>query len=68
MAPQKNMALGKFWPDLEVWKAFLIGLEVSFSGDFASRGLEIFFKSRCRVCKPGSGILAQSRICHSDDP
>ena len=36
MAPQKNMALAKFWPDLEVWKAFLIGLEVSFSGDFAS--------------------------------
>ena len=51
MAPQKNMALGKFWPDLEVWKAFLIGLEVSFSGDFASRGLELFFKSRCRVSK-----------------
>ena len=54
MAPQKNMALGKFWPDVEVWKA--------------SRGLKIFLKSRCRVSKPGSGILAQSRICHSDDP
>ena len=68
MAPRKNMGLGKFWPDLEVWKAFLIGLEVSFSCDFASRGLELFFKSRCRVSKPGSGILAQSRIWHSDDP
>lgn len=32
MAPRKNMGHGKFWPDLEVWKAFLIGLEVPFSG------------------------------------
>ena len=46
MAPQKNMALGKFWPDLEVWKAFLMGLEVSFSGDFASRGLAVEFLNR----------------------
>lgn len=68
MAPRKNMGLGKFWPNLEVWKAFLIGLEVSFSGDFASGGLELFFQSRCRVSKPGSSILAKSRICHSDDP
>ena len=68
MAPGKNMGLGKFWPDLEVWKAFLISLEVSFSGDVASRGLQLFFKSRCRVSKPGYGILEKSRICHSDDP
>ena len=68
MAPRKNVGLGKFWPDLELWKAFLIGLEVSFSGDFTSRGLELFFKSPCRVPKPGSSILAKSRICHSDDP
>ena len=68
MAPRKSMGLEKFWPDLEVWKAFLIGLEASFSGDFASRGLELFFNSRCRVSKSGSSILAKSRICHSDDP
>ena len=29
------MGLGKFWPDLEISEAFVIGLEVSFSGDFA---------------------------------
>lgn len=32
MAPRKNIGRGKFWPDLEVWKAFLIGLEVPLSG------------------------------------
>ena len=34
----KFLGLGKFWPDLEVLKRFL-GLQVSFSGEFASRTL-----------------------------
>lgn len=28
------MGLGKFWPDLEISEAFLMGLEVSRSSDF----------------------------------
>ena len=35
----KNVGLRKFWPDLENSEAYVIGLEVSFSGDFASRSL-----------------------------
>ena len=31
------MGLGKFWPDLEIAEAFVMGLEISFSGDFVSR-------------------------------
>ena len=31
----KNVGLRKFCPDLEISKAFVIGLEVWFSGDFA---------------------------------
>ena len=26
----KNLGLGKFWQDLEIWEAFLKSLEVSF--------------------------------------
>ena len=29
----KNVGLGKFCPDLEISETFVIGLEVSFSGD-----------------------------------
>ena len=29
------MGLRKFWPDLKILEAFVIGLEVWFSGDFA---------------------------------
>ena len=36
----KNVGLRKFWPDLENSQASVLGLEVSFSGDFASRSLE----------------------------
>ena len=36
----KNVGLGKFWPDLEISEAFVIGLEIWLSGDFASRSLE----------------------------
>ena len=28
------MGLGKFWPDLEISEALLMGFEVSFSSDF----------------------------------
>ena len=31
-----NGGLENFWPNLEISKAFEMGLEVSFSGDFAS--------------------------------
>ena len=33
-------SLRNFWPDLEILEAFLMGLEVSFVGDFSSRSLE----------------------------
>ena len=33
---RQNGGLEKFWPNLEISKAFEMGLEVSFSGDFAS--------------------------------
>ena len=38
----KNLGLGKFWPGLKVSEAFVIGLKVSFSGDFVSWGLKFF--------------------------
>lgn len=33
--------VGNFWPDLEISEALVMGLEVSFSGDFASWSLEV---------------------------
>lgn len=38
----KNVGFEKFWPDLEISDAFVIGAKVSFSGDLVSRSL-IFF-------------------------
>ena len=38
----KNVGFEKFWPDLEISEAFVIGPKVSFSDDLVSRGL-IFF-------------------------
>ena len=52
MARRKTWVV-KFWSDLEISGAFVMGLEVSFSGDFACWSLE--------VGNPGS----QSRIYHS---
>ena len=37
------MGLGKVWPDLEISEAFLMGLEISFSGDFCISESEISF-------------------------
>ena len=41
-----NMGLGKFWPDLEISEAFLMGLEVSFLGAFWVSVSSIFFFCR----------------------
>ena len=38
MVPDKS--LGKFWPDLEISEAYLMGLVVSASGDFVSWNLK----------------------------
>ena len=38
----KNVPLGKFWPGLEILEAFLMSLEVSFSGDFCVSDLSFF--------------------------
>ena len=38
----KNLGLGKFCPGLKVSEAFVIGLKVSFSGDFVFWGLKFF--------------------------
>ena len=40
MALRKTWVV-KFWSDLEISEAFVMGLEVSFSGDFASWSLEV---------------------------
>ena len=47
------MGLAKFWPDLEILQAFLMGLEVSFLGDFSSRSLEFFCRrvSKSLICR-----------------
>ena len=39
----KNVGYEKFWPDLEISEAFVIGPKLSFSDDLVSRGL-IFFQ------------------------
>ena len=39
------MGLGKVWSDLQISEAFLVGLEISFSGDFASRRREFFLQT-----------------------
>ena len=36
------MVLRKFWPDLEILEAFVIGLEVLFSVDFVCQQSLIF--------------------------
>lgn len=48
MVPDKS--LGKFWPDLEISEAYLMGLVVSSSGDFVSWNL----KEKNRVSQPQS--------------
>ena len=40
----KNVGLGKFWPDLQILKVFVMGFEVLFSGDFVSWSLNFFKK------------------------
>ena len=37
------MGLGKFWPDLEISGVCLMGLEISFLGDFCVSEPSIFF-------------------------
>ena len=37
-----DVGLGKFWPDLEIMKVFVIGFKVLFLGDFSSHSLEFF--------------------------
>ena len=37
----KFVGLQKVWPNLKILEAFWIGLQVSFSGDFGSRSLEL---------------------------
>ena len=50
----KNVGLGKFWLDLEISKAFLISLEVSFLHDlFLPSNLGLGFLTR---------ILASRRV------
>ena len=34
MVPPKTLGLGKFWPNLEISGAFLMGLKVSFADGF----------------------------------
>ena len=52
----------KFWPNLEILEAFVIDLQVSFLGDFASWSIQ-FFKSWSRILtKPRSCSLTKSHI------
>jgi len=37
-----NLNVGVNWPDLKISKVFVMGLEVSFSGNFASWRLKFF--------------------------
>ena len=66
----KNVTLGKFWQDLEILKAFLISLEVSFlhglflpffeSQNFLPRSLGPGFLTRI----PASRWVSDFSICH----
>ena len=60
----KNLGLGKFWPGLKVSEAFVIGLKVSFSGDFVS-WVSNFLSLCLKFLKPGSRSLKKSQIYHS---
>ena len=57
--------VGKFWPDLEISEAFVMGLEVSFSGDFASWSLEVgnpgLAVSNLPFYTPNSGVRVRER-------
>lgn len=65
---KKNWVLENFVLILKPWKHFfVIGLEVLFSGDFASQSLD-FFKSWSHGLNQGSHSLAKSRIDHSIPP
>lgn len=55
------MVLGKVRPDLDILEAFVIGLEVLFSGDFACQESLIFFCLGHEFSNPG---LTKSRIYH----
>ena len=51
----KNMGLGKFWLDLEILEAFLMGLNVSFLYVICILESQIFFLSQW---------VSESQICH----
>ena len=55
----------KVWPDLEISEAFVMGLEVSFSGDFASWSLEVgnpgLAVSNLPFYTPNSGVRVRER-------
>ena len=43
MVPPETLGLGKFWPNLKISEAFLMGLEVWFAGGFCIReSLNVF--------------------------
>ena len=49
MVPRKgSVGLGKFWPDLEISEALLMGLEVSFWSDFCVLESRFFFTKGSR--------------------
>ena len=57
--------VGNFWSDLEISEAFVMGFEVSFSGDFASWSLEVGNPglpiSNLPFYTPNSGVRVRER-------
>ena len=41
MVPRNSWVSKKIWPNLKILEAVRIGLQISFSGDFASQSLEL---------------------------
>ena len=64
MARRKTSVV-KFWSDLEISGAFVMGLEVSFSGDFACWSLEVgnpgLAVSNLPFYTPNSGVRVRER-------
>ena len=68
MVPRKNVGLAKFCQDLEISKAFLISLEVSFLSGliFTFLSSKLFTKeSRARIFNKNLGVSASLGFYHS---
>ena len=59
------MGLGKYWPNLNISEAIVMGLEVSFLGDFVPQRLNFKYQSRIAVSQSLEFTIPYLYFCNS---